>query len=61
MANLYIAPFTIRLREVTHFAVQKGNLHVWLRSGVELIITPQYRETAYQLETKLTNALEAID
>lgn len=61
MTTVYIAPFTIRLGEVTHFAVQKGKLHVWLRSGVELIIAPQHRESAYQLEDKLTKALEAID
>lgn len=61
MGYVYIAPFNIRLDQASHFHVNKSQLYVGMRSGVELIIAPQYRETAWQLEAKLLEALRAID
>ncbi len=61
MRYVYIAPFNVRLDQVSHFHVEKSQLYIGMRSGVELIIAPQHGESAWQLETKLVKALEALD
>lgn len=60
MRYIYIAPFNIRLDQVSHFHVEKSQLYVDMRNGAQLIIAPQHRENAWQLETKLVDALKDV-